>query len=219
MFRLRERLDHYFYPDIGRDWDELEFRLRVMRAAVCYNDADLLDVGAGRGCKPNLDWSGLGLTHVAGCDPDPIVENNPYLNEGRAMESGMIPFDDESFDIVVSSSVLEHVERVGPYFQEIHRVLRPGGRFLLKTPNMWHYVAMISALTPEAFHRWVNRMRGRPDVDTFPTFYRCNTPRTIERGLLANGFMDVKVEGLESRPEYARISPAIYPFGIAYESS
>lgn len=41
----------------------------------------------------------------------------------------------ESFDIVVSVEVLEHVEADERFVSEVARVLRPGGRFLMTTPN------------------------------------------------------------------------------------
>jgi SAM-dependent methyltransferase len=54
-----------------------------------------------------------------------------------------IAFDDmtesklqaESFDCVVGVEVLEHVERDRDFLSHVHRVLRPGGLFLMTTPN------------------------------------------------------------------------------------
>jgi len=44
-------------------------------------------------------------------------------------------FDAATFDCVVSVEVLEHVELDRDFVAEVHRVLRPGGRFLMTTPN------------------------------------------------------------------------------------
>ncbi|MDE6624232.1 MAG: class I SAM-dependent methyltransferase [Alistipes sp.] len=46
-----------------------------------------------------------------------------------------LPFDDGSFDCVISFQVIEHIERDAEFVREIHRVLRPGGRFVVTTPN------------------------------------------------------------------------------------
>jgi SAM-dependent methyltransferase len=43
--------------------------------------------------------------------------------------------DDESFDIVVSVEVLEHVEQDELFVDQVHRILKPGGTFLMTTPN------------------------------------------------------------------------------------
>ncbi len=51
-------------------------------------------------------------------------------------------FPDESFDVVVSNQVIEHVHNPGNYLKECNRVLRKGGIFLIATPNI---------LTPQFF--------------------------------------------------------------------
>ena len=95
--------------------------------------------------------------------------------------------------------------------------LKPGGRFLVKTPNAWHYVTVLARLTPHRFHQWINWRRGRRGADTFPTRYRANT-RTALGVLAANAGLDVaSVVSVESRPEYTRISPVLYVFGRLYE--
>jgi ubiquinone/menaquinone biosynthesis C-methylase UbiE len=52
--------------------------------------------------------------------------------EGRAEN---IPFPDESFDIVITNSVLEHVTDIDACFREISRVLAPGGLFWFETAS------------------------------------------------------------------------------------
>jgi len=47
----------------------------------------------------------------------------------READAESIPFDDESFDAVVSSFVVHHLARPETVFREVHRVLKPGGRF------------------------------------------------------------------------------------------
>jgi len=42
---------------------------------------------------------------------------------------------DGSFDFVVAVEVLEHVEQDALFVKEVHRILRPGGAFLMTTPN------------------------------------------------------------------------------------
>ena len=57
-----------------------------------------------------------------------------------------LPFEEESFDYVISFQVIEHIERDAEFVREIHRVLRKGGRFIVTTPhapmsltrNPWH---------------------------------------------------------------------------------
>ena len=46
-----------------------------------------------------------------------------------------LDFADESFDFVLSFQVIEHIEDDAAFVREIARVLRPGGRFIVTTPN------------------------------------------------------------------------------------
>lgn len=54
----------------------------------------------------------------------------------------LLPFPDESFDVVYSSQVLEHVREPSIQFSEIARVLRPGGTFVGSTSQLEPYHSM-----------------------------------------------------------------------------
>ena len=51
------------------------------------------------------------------------------------MQDGKIPFPSETFDLVISNQVLEHVEDLSAVLAEIHRVLKPGGTVLSLFPD------------------------------------------------------------------------------------
>ena len=46
-----------------------------------------------------------------------------------------IPAENNSFDYVVSFQVIEHIKRDFDFVREVHRVLKPGGKFIVTTPN------------------------------------------------------------------------------------
>ena len=46
-----------------------------------------------------------------------------------------LDFADGSFDWVISFQVIEHIRRDRDFVREVHRVLRPGGGFIVTTPN------------------------------------------------------------------------------------
>jgi SAM-dependent methyltransferase len=62
---------------------------------------------------------------------------------------GTVPLDDESFDVVLSTQVLEHVADPATYLAECFRVLRPGGRMLLSTHGI-----MVHHPDPVDLWRW-----------------------------------------------------------------
>lgn len=212
--RWRARLDRKFYAGLDKNWDDAIFRGRILE--YLRSDQRLLDLGAGAGIVRYMDFRGK-AAHICGVDLDTRVEENPYLDEGRIAAGESIPYEDDRFDVVVSDNVLEHLDRPRQVFAEVRRVLKPGGLFFAKTPNRWHYVAMIARLTPLAFHRWVNRRRGRAGEDTFPTCYRANSRAQLERLGEQVGLELQSYETFESRPEYLRMSLPTYLGGIAYE--
>jgi arsenite methyltransferase len=102
---------------------------------------DVLDVGSGAGMDTLVAAQMVGPTgSVTGIDMTPemvakargsIAEmglDNATIIEGSAEH---LPFDDATFDVVVSNSVIDLIPDKDAVFSEITRVLRPGGRIQL----------------------------------------------------------------------------------------
>ena len=53
----------------------------------------------------------------------------------KPLPSGVMPFEDASFDLIVCLSVLHHIPNVSTVVREMHRVLKPGGMVLLREPT------------------------------------------------------------------------------------
>jgi SAM-dependent methyltransferase len=214
MNSLVTRIDRICYSAFKRNWDDQHFRERIL--LHLRPDAAVLDLGAGAGIVEQMNFKGLAAS-VCGVDLDPRVVHNPMLDEGRVANADGIPYEDARFDVVFSDNVLEHLDDPLQVFREVARVLKPGGVFLFKTPNKWHYMPTIARLTPHGFHQYVNRLRGRAEVDTFPTRYRANCLGDIKRLAAEAGLLVECVERIEGRPEYLRMTWPTYLVGLAYE--
>ncbi len=212
--KLIERLDQRWYRNYRDNWDDHLFRARVL--ARLSGQSRLLDLGAGAGIVAAMNFRGLAAC-VCGIDPDPRVRSNPYLDEALVGSGEAIPFPDGHFDLVFADNVFEHLPDPLRVVREVHRVLRPGGWLLFKTPNKWHYMPLVARLTPHRFHRFYNRLRGRAETDTFPTRYRANSRGDVARLAAQGGFLLEQVELIEGRPEYLRISAPTYLLGRCYE--
>jgi SAM-dependent methyltransferase len=106
--------------------------------------AHILEIGAGRG-QQALEISRLGFTLEAIDIPSSLYARNrvfPITDyDGRT-----IPFANNSFDVVFSSSVLEHVPDISRIHAEIRRVLKPGGRAVHVVPtHLWRIWTTLSA--------------------------------------------------------------------------
>ena len=84
--------------------------------------------------------------------------------------------------------MLEHVPDPSRAFAEIRRVIRPGGHFILLTPNARHWLLVFNRSLRWTRGRLVGRFYDRTEADTFPAFYRANTAAQIERLARAAGF-------------------------------
>jgi len=75
-------------------------------------------------------------------------------SRGVVADAGRLAFRDESFDIVISSEMIEHTDAPQQTVQELARVLRGGGLLVLTTPNrVWQWpVRMASRLGLRPFH-------------------------------------------------------------------
>lgn len=211
---LIEYLDKKFYPDFQKNWDDQLFRDKVLK--VIRPNHDLLDMGAGAGIIECMNFRGLARS-TTGIDLDERVAENPFLDRGIIGDVTCTPFDDSSFDVIICDNVMEHIEKPEAFLTEVSRLLKPGGVFLGKTPNKWHYMPLIAVNTPLWFHKFYNKLRGRSVEDTFPTHYRLNSPSDVHRLAGGAGLQAVELELHEGRPEYLRIFSPLYLMGILYE--
>jgi SAM-dependent methyltransferase len=207
-------LDQRFYPTYTENWDDALFRERVL--SHVRSTHTILDLGAGSGLVEQMNFRGkCGAVH--GIDPEHSVLSNPYLDVARIGTAEEIPAEASTYDVIFADNVLEHLLDPDRVFKEVFRALKPGGIFLGKTPNRFHYVPLIAQLTPTGFHKFVNKLRGRSESDTFPTLYRANSKGKLLDLARNAGFNVLSIEQIEGRPEYLRISPLVYPLGLLWE--
>lgn len=81
--------------------------------------------------------------HVTGVDVTarPGVKQRVDRFVAGDLDDGLPPavLEDEPYDLIVAADVLEHVRDPEQVLQELHDVLRPGGRLLVSVPNFGHW--------------------------------------------------------------------------------
>ena len=131
ILQTAERVSH---EDMSDNYVFQRSLLAYLEAAKMVS-GDVLEIGAGEG---------YGIKHIAPkankyltLDKHPVHIDPEYTNVSFKQMNipPLVGIEDNSFDFVVSFQVIEHIEADDKYVSEIHRVLRPGGKFILTTPN------------------------------------------------------------------------------------
>ncbi len=111
----------------------LEVRTQIVESYLQQHQVRKLQVGAGENFLP--DWLNT--------DIDPVLENIAYLNVTE-----QFPFVDHTFDYIFSEHLIEHLSYKEGLFmlREMFRILKPGGKVRIATPNI---LKMIELYTPK----------------------------------------------------------------------
>jgi len=156
----QERIWSYFQNEGADSFRGARPRLRYL-AGRFQPGAAVLDIGVGDGTFERIA-SARGLNvHVLDPDPQAIERARSELGLGDRARTGIgqsLPWGDASFDGVVVSEVLEHLDDVAlrGTLAEIRRVLRPGG-MLVGTVPADETIEAQRVVCPDCgrrFHRW-----------------------------------------------------------------
>jgi len=94
---------------------------KVLEIGACNRNGGLRDV-----CPEGCEWIGVDLEEGPGVD---VVLEDPHK----------LPFPDNSFDAVISSSVFEHADFFWEIFKEKCRCVKPGGHIYINAPSTGEY--------------------------------------------------------------------------------
>jgi SAM-dependent methyltransferase len=179
-------------------------QLRMVEAVLA--DADrpqvIVDVGCGDGSATGLVRR-LGHT-VVGVDWSMMALRNARRHDLLLIRGGLdapgLPLADGSVDLVIFSEVIEHIVDTDAAIDELHRVLRPGGRLLVSTPNLaaWYNRGLLALGIQPIFSEVSMRgVYGRPGRQV-AGHLRMFTKRALTEFLAARGFVCERVDGAPS---------------------
>lgn len=111
----------------------------------------ILDVGCGVG-QVVLKIKEKGLSaHGVDISEENIAKASQHSPECVLYDGRHLPFPNDSLDAAGALNVLEHVEEPENFIQELVRIVKPGGRIVLSSPNFLRVLG---------FHDYHPRMRG-----------------------------------------------------------
>jgi len=187
----REQLSGY---EIAR-WEALEHF--IMHVVKLGSARKVLDYGAGSGLHVGLWEKTFRTAELSFCDISPvamekfIVKYPRYADRFYLLGETHSRLSETTYDVIVSVEVMEHVEDLGLYLRDVHRLLMPGGCFVWTTPcaNRFSIEHIFSAITrkieqtEEGYRRW-----SWED----PTHLRRLRSNEIGGLLRQNGFTDIR---------------------------
>ncbi|MDN5216034.1 class I SAM-dependent methyltransferase [Fulvivirgaceae bacterium BMA12] len=113
--------------------------LKAYIVAIDLIEGDLLEIGCGEGRGISLLSSNC-RRYVALDKITATVEHLSCIYKNVEFINATIPpisdVDDNTFDTIVSFQVIEHIKNDRLFLKEIHRVLKPGGKAFITTPNI-----------------------------------------------------------------------------------
>jgi len=105
--------------------------------------ARIVDVGAGEGYFSKMvgdrvtsELSRAPNTVVSACDLFPEYFRYAGVPCDPINPDGTLPYPDDSFDVVCSLEVIEHIKDQFAFTRELHRIAKPGGVAIVSTPNV-----------------------------------------------------------------------------------
>ncbi len=182
----RSRL--YLSRFAGGEWRAPIFRDMVLDdAANRGTGLTFVDIGCGRGFDGDIRLQrslAEKCRRYIGIEPDRGIALGPHFTETYRcpLEEALVERD--SVDVAFAVMVLEHLAEPRSFFDQVFRILKPGGLFWGFTMDARHFFCWISQLM-ESMHLkdiYLNRALGKRGVEryeNYPTFYRANSPAKI----------------------------------------
>jgi len=210
MARVQDLIDH-FYADLLIGQRALE---GAIREAIALGGSLGLDAGCGIDAPLTRQFGEQ--IRVVGID---LCRSLPRDLPVVTGDLSKLPFADETFSIIFSRSVFEHLTDPEQVMAEFERVLQPGGRCIILTPNRFDYSSIVAASTPQWFHDWfIRKVYDAAAYDTFPTVYRANTPLFFRSLVDRTGKWRIqRISGLRHYPANLAFSRLLFRLGIIYD--
>lgn len=144
--------------DFGQrnDFGNFEANINFLNETkVVARYSKILEIGCGKGrvvsyfYRKGYDIIGIEINESLIEESKKLYGNLPL----SLVNSEILPFADNSFDVVISFDVFEHIPNSDKHLQEVNRVLRDGGYYLLQTPNKLTNV-VFETIRWRSFSKW-----------------------------------------------------------------
>ncbi len=156
----------------------------------------VFDLGCGNGKFSPIEKIDSKPNIVIGLDVDEeLLRENTYLKSRVLGDAHKLPFRQNSFDVIITRAVMEHLENPDIMLSEASKVLKPEGTIIIQTPNKRSPIGFLSSMLSLKGRALFKRIFTHEDKleGNYETYYRCNTGRRLSNTLNKNGFSEIKI--------------------------
>jgi 2-polyprenyl-3-methyl-5-hydroxy-6-metoxy-1,4-benzoquinol methylase len=198
----RVRMKHWFGYVSSEAWYE------TMVDNLVTEGCSWIDVGGGKSIFPSNKPLSARLAKrcafLVGVDPSDNINGNPYVHE-RARCLIEEYQSDRKFDLATLRMVAEHIDDPEPAIRSLARLIKPGGRVVIFTPNKWSPVSVAASIIPFWLHQPItNLLWGTNREDVFPTVYKMNTRKGLRMLFQNGGFREAAFAYLDNCGTFQR---------------
>ena len=196
--RRRFRFEYYLPADV--------YEATVKKHV--FDGCAWIDIGGGHSIFP--ENAGLACSLASRCsrivavDPSENIDRNTFVHQ----RSRCVIEDyhtDQQFDLATLRMVAEHISDPSGVVEALQRLLRPGGKVIILTVNLWSPITLVSQLTPFSLHNPVKKMFwGGEEKDTFPVQYKMNTRKGLRVLFEQRGFGELAFVYLDDLSTFGR---------------
>jgi 2-polyprenyl-3-methyl-5-hydroxy-6-metoxy-1,4-benzoquinol methylase len=170
---------------------------------------DLLDFGAGTGNLTQRACSLGQFNSVTAIDmmqrPTGIHNSVKWISSDLNQSTN---FPDQTFDVIISAEVIEHLENPRAVSREWYRLLRPSGTLIFSTPNNESWRSLLALLMIGNFVAFTD--------SSYPSHITPLVRKDIERILFETGFINRQIlfTNIGSIPKFPQFSWQAFSGGI-----
>jgi 2-polyprenyl-3-methyl-5-hydroxy-6-metoxy-1,4-benzoquinol methylase len=198
------KLDERFFRDVEHRYTKTHALIR--ETAGPLDGLRILDLGCSRGLllERFRRYSGVELVG-AELDPKDRAEAERRGIHVDAFQinvfdgdqiTARLPYEDESFDVVIAAEIVEHIVDTEGFVRELDRILRPEGTLFLSTPNILWWKYRLDVLVGRYPDPLEHKLHYGTDFGHVRTF----TPALLRELVEENGFEVVRVAGKRFGP-------------------
>jgi ubiquinone/menaquinone biosynthesis C-methylase UbiE len=199
-----------------------EYKLNVHKRM--HDNQIIVDIGGGKK-SPIAEFKNEynNLTLIAIDISDDELEANVGVDKKIVADvTQKIPLPDESIDMIISSSVLEHLKGQEEFVKNASKLLKSNGKsyFIHVFPSKFALFALLNQLLPTSFSKKLVTFisPGRKSSGVFPAYYEKCYYSSIKKLLIENGFKIEQIKCSYYQSEYFSSFFPVYVLSLLWDN-